>query len=308
MGIAGVPLATNQQINAAVFNGRVVPKYGFYYLKAQAENITAQANNAVVSIISKSRFSDVSFPLPPLVEQRRIAAILDKADAIRRKHEQALALADDFLRSTFLHMFGDPSSNSNNWEIVPLSELVRKGDRINYGVVQPGTNILDGIPIVRVGDFRNGRIDASSLKKIDPNIERDYRRSRLVGDEILLSCVGSIGLVALADESLRGMNIVRAVARIPLKESVVREYVAFYFETNVAQQRFRRETRTVSQPTLNISLIAETAIPLPPLTLQQEFKHIVDLAGRTKAELEETKSSSDQLFASLAQRAFRGEL
>ena len=65
----------------------------------------------------------IEIPLPPLAEQKRIAAILDKADAIRRKRQQAIQLADDFLRAVFLDMFGDPVTNPKGWEIAELGSI-----------------------------------------------------------------------------------------------------------------------------------------------------------------------------------------
>ena len=77
-----------------------------------------------VAIVSKSKFEELQIPLPPLEEQKRIAAILDKADAIRRKRQQAIQLADDFLRSVFLDMFGDPVTNPKGWEVKHLGDCL----------------------------------------------------------------------------------------------------------------------------------------------------------------------------------------
>lgn len=170
-------------------------------------------------------------------------------------------------------MFGseEVSFDTQMRSAVPLSTLVRPGDRISYGVVQPGTDVEHGVPLIRVGDLSGGRVDQSALKRIDRNIEANYRRSRLRGDEILVSCVGSVGTVALADESLQGFNIARAVARIPLSSAVDRHYVAAYLETEHVQESFAGEARTVSQPTLNIRQLAETLVPIPGLHVQRSF-------------------------------------
>src|SRR5436853_209529 len=98
-----------------------------------------------------------------------------------------------------------------------------------------------------------------------------HRRSRLRGDEVLVSCVGSTGVIALADESVKNFNIARAVARIPLAETTNRLFMAAYLKTDFVQRHFTTELRTVSQPTLNIKQLSETLVRLPPLDLQQEF-------------------------------------
>lgn len=107
------------------------------------------------------------------------------------------------------------------WPTRQLSTLVAEGDSINYGVVQPDDDSEVGVPLVRVGDLQGGGVSHLSLKKIDPQIEGAYKRSRLKGDEILVSCVGSIGIVALTTEAENGFNVARAVARIRLGEAVI---------------------------------------------------------------------------------------
>lgn len=161
--------------------------------------------------------------LPPLIEQRRIAAILDQADALRAKRRESLAQLEGLKQSIFLDMFGDPSVNPKRYPTKKLEAVIEIGDTINYGVIQPGNEDMDGIPLVRVGDIAEGRVSHHSLKRISREIESNYARSRLRGDEILLSCVGSIGLVALVTEAEKGFNIARAVARIRIAKEFSRE-------------------------------------------------------------------------------------
>ncbi len=253
----------------------------------------------------------IPFPDDPrrsLAEQKRIAAILDKADAIRRRRQEAARLADTLIPSVFQEMFGVDPMVSGRWKPERLDALVDPEDKINYGVVQPGTDVKDGVPIVRVGDFDSGRISTRDLKRIEPEIEAQYARSRLKGDEVLLACVGSIGLVALADDGLKGFNTVRAVARIRCGKRLHREYLASLLATGRMQQYFKGETRTVSQPTLNIGHIEAAMISLPPFDLQSEFARRV----RTIRGLHERHSdqalAGENLFNSLVQRAFRGDL
>src|SRR5690606_16685459 len=210
----------------------------------------------------------IEIPLPPLHEQKRIAAILDKADAIRRKRQQAIQLADDFLRAVFLDMFGDPVTNPKGWNVVELSTLVDPDDKLNYGVVQPGDHEEDGVPLVRSGDLSDVTPDVSQLRRVSASIDSKHRKSKLKGNEILIACVGTIGRVGWVSEAMIGWNIARAVTRIPIREGVNREYVYRYLQSPVVQGYFERETRAVAQPTLNVGLIAKTPVALPPHNLQ----------------------------------------
>ena len=174
--------------------------------------------------------------------------------------------------------------------------------------MQPGDDLDEGVPLVRVGDLIEGEVRHSELKRIAPSIEAAYKRSRLRGDEILVSCVGSIGVVALANESVKGFNIARAVARIPLAETTSRLFMAAYLSTDFVQRYFINELRTVSQPTLNIKQLSETTVVLPPIPLQREFARRVTAVEALKTAQRASLAELDALFATLQHRAFRGEL
>jgi type I restriction enzyme S subunit len=309
IGVLGIEAATNQAVCYIIPDERRVNRqFLFYALRVQVPFWLSKRVGGGQPNISQGIIKETKIPLPPLPEQRRIADILDKADAIRRKRRKAVEEVTTFSFSVFHEMFGEPRCNPHNWPSSPLSALVREDDKINYGVVQPGEDFPGGIPLVRVGDFKRMKIDKANIKRIDPEIEASYKRSRLVGDEVLLACVGSIGLVALADESLRGFNTVRAVARIRCGPKLNRHYLAYYISTPFLQSFFLQSTRTVSQPTLNIGLIEETNVLVPPIALQNRFAAILAKHQETANRFDESANGTEQLFNSLVQRAFRGEL
>ncbi|UXB37154.1 restriction endonuclease subunit S [Stenotrophomonas maltophilia] len=247
-------------------------------------------------------------PVPPLSEQKRIAAILDKADAIRRKRRQVIQLADDFLRATFLDMFGDPVANPKGWSFVELSTLVDPGDKLNYGVVQPGDDEEGGVPLVRSGDLSDVAPNVSQLRRVSASIDSKHRKSRLKGNEILIACVGTIGRVGWVSDAMIGWNVARAVTRIPIREGVNREYVYRYLQNPVVQGYFERETRAVAQPTLNVGLIAKTPVALPPHELQMAFLERYRYFQSYKNRLLKTLEAQERLAGSLSQKAFVGQL
>jgi len=269
---------------------------------AQAISGTAQPQ------ITLQGLTAILIPQPPIDIQRRIAEILDKADVLRAKRRAALAQLNTLSQSIFLDMFGDPAKNPKGFPKKPLAILIRDDDTINYGVVQPGDDLDEGVPLVRVSDLIEGTVRHSGLKRIAPSIETAYKRSRLRGDEILVSCVGSIGVVALANASVKGFNIARAVARIPLAETTNRIFMATYLSTDFVQRYFTNELRTVSQPTLNIKQLSETTVVLPPISLQDEFARLVAAVEALKTAQRAALAELDALFASVQHRAFRGEL
>ena len=272
------------------------------------DQITSKSVGAAQPGVNATKLESLEVPLPALSEQRRIAAILDQADALRAKRRTALAQLDEMAQALFVEMFSDPGSNPRGWPSAPLSALARAEDTINYGVIQPGDDYENGIPIVRVGDLTEGRVSHQKLKKIDPAIDAAYKRSRLRGDEILISCVGSIGIVALTSATERGFNIARAIARVRVHSGIHREYVAAFLRSSHVQNYFENELRTVSQPTLNIKQICETRILVPPFELQEKFLAQLSALEMVASRLKKSQDELELLFSSLQHRAFRGEL
>ncbi|MGC5378751.1 restriction endonuclease subunit S [Micromonospora sp. DT68] len=258
--------------------------------------------------VSRDALLRLSLPLPALGQQRRITEMLDCLDNLSTKQREAQALLDELERSAFLDMFGDPFANPHGFPECELAELVSRGDRINYGVVQPGGYDETGVPMIRVGDLADGGVDRSVLKRISSSIEGQYYRSRIRGNEILVSCVGSIGSVSMVGPKDVGSNIARAVARVPLDDDDTRQYLMAYLRTKAVQDYFVRELRTVSQPTLNIKQIAATRVLVPPPNLLRKFAIQAAAANRLKGMHRARLAELDALFASLQDRAFRGEL
>lgn len=304
VAITTAPMATNQGFKSLVpRQERVDAKYLYHWLRANNALLQSLGNGATFKEISKAVVARIEVPLPRLEEQRRIAAILDQADALRAKRRQVLADLDVLVAARFEELFG-----GGEFPSAPLGELVGTGDRVNYGVVQPGGDVDAGVPVIRVSDLRGGAVDRTRLKRIDPLIESAYARSRIRGNEVLISCVGSIGNVAVVSELDVGSNIARAICRVPIESRTTRLYVAEYLRSRAAQSYFTSELRTVAQATLNVKQLAATRVPLPPIEMQRVFVRSRDLIEKIRANAGRADAETQILFGSLQSRAFRGEL
>ncbi|MET3650306.1 restriction endonuclease subunit S [Dyella japonica] len=291
-------------------NKKVDPGYfsHFFQTKSYRQRISQLAAGANINNLRNEHLTELEIFLPPLSEQRRIAAILDKADALRVKRREAIAKLDQLLQSVFLDMFGDPVTNPMGWPQKELFEICDPNDRINYGVVQPGDHVDDGVPLIRVGDIEGGRLDLASVKRIDPAIDKMYGRSRLNGNELLVTCVGSIGGIASVPPAARGYNIARAITRVPLLEPNIRSFVRECLRTPSLQRYFLQKTRTVSQPTLNVSFVKSAPIISPPAPLVAKFCEVASAAeGRVRA-MAASGEKMAYLLKSLQQKAFSGQL
>jgi type I restriction enzyme S subunit len=308
-GLPGQAVFAGYLIRFQIDRSVALPAFIRWFLRTEEYRCQLKSHTRTVAQpnVNAQGLASLRIPLPSLAEQQRIVRILDEADALRRLRECADRRTAQLVPALFDEMFGSPTADGRPWPVRPLRDLVARGDKVNYGVVQPGPDFPGGIPIVRVGDFADMCVSGNSLKTIDPKIESAYRRSRLVGDEVLVACVGSIGKIALADKSLNGCNIVRAVARIRCS-GIDRCFLAWYLSTPAIQHHFTAATRTVNQPTLNIAQIQETPVLVPPADLQSTFAARVAEVRAMEEKQAESRRRLDDLFQSLLHRAFRGEL
>ena len=129
----------------------------------------------------------IKIPLPPLEEQQRIAAILNKAGNLRQHANGQLCQAKDLLASLFIETIGEPRQNPHDWSTLPLAEAVQAGTDVTYGIVQAGEEFPGGIPYIRTGDIVDGEIDVSALRHTDPAIASRFIRSTVRTGEIIMS-------------------------------------------------------------------------------------------------------------------------
>lgn len=289
-------------------NGRLHLPYLARFVESRKAHLLTLGKGSTFPAIRRADLDNLEVPLPHPDEQKRVAGILDKADGVRRKRREAIKLADDLLRATFLEMFGDPVTNPKGWDVGVLDDVVDHDDTLNYGVVQPGEEVADGVPLIRAAEVVNGLAATSNFKRIAPTIEAQYERSRIRGNEVLIVCVGSIGAVAEVRPHHVGYNIARAVARVPVSTRVEREFVADYLRTQRVQNYFVNETRTVSQPTLNIKQIKQTPIYLPDRDERQRYVKARQRITSATESLRLAALADEALFNSLMQRAFTGRL
>ncbi|RYF47948.1 MAG: restriction endonuclease subunit S [Cytophagaceae bacterium] len=160
------------------------------------------------------------------------------------------------------------------WSYFPLEQLAQKGS-VTYGVVQPGVHVDHGVPIVRVNNFKEGRVELSELMRIDPEIEGKYGRTRLQGGEVLLTVVGSVGQVAVVSEALKGFNVARAVAVIHPYE-VEPNWIALCLRSPLSQHLLGSRANTTVQTTINLKDLRALPLPMPP---ESERGKIIELIG-----------------------------
>lgn len=192
-------------------------------------------------------------------------------------------------------------------------EQLESGDRIcGYGVLQPGPNIDDGVPLVRVGDIDNGRINAATLKRIDPSIARQYRRTCLRGGEVLITLVGAIGRTALVPATLSGSNTARAVGVIPVSGVVSARWVELWLRNPERIAEMTAKSHEVARKTLNLEDVRSTIIALPPRPEQERIRLAVEerlsVVDDLDSLLDRSLARAKRLRHAILNLAFEGRL
>lgn len=254
---------------------------------------------------------DYEIPLPPLAEQKRIAAILDKADAIRQKRQQAIKLADEFLRSVFLEMFGDPVTNPKGWEVKPLIELTK--EKLQNGAYYPKEQYSpNGIEMVHMGDAFYNYVPRGAMKRVEVSAD-DLSKYEVKESDILISrrSLNYEGAAkpSLINSSKEPLIFESSLIRFRPDESKVNKYYLFSYLSNeiVKNQYVRKYVTGATIKGISQKNLEKVLIIVPPRSLQTEFEVFFKKVESVKNRLEHDLCS-ELLFNSLSQKAFTGQL
>lgn len=258
--------------------------------------------------------AEINIPLPPLKEQKHIATILDKADSIRRKRQQAIKLADEFLRAAFLEMFGDPVINpkgfnrrfikefyvdeKNGTKCGPFGSALKKDEYRESGI--PVWN-MDNISLV--GDF----FDDPKLWVAEEKFN-DLASYSVINGDVIISRAGTVGKMGVVrtkhEKSLLSTNLIRVRFNSKLKPEF---FVALmtYCKGRVGRLKVGPDGAFTH---MNTGIIDSIEFPYPPVDLQEKFLAIVN---RTKTQILKNvvfQNKIDETHSAISQRAFSMQL
>jgi len=303
----------NNNIMRIRFKNIVCPRFMLHLFHTRPVTDQLEACKSGTTSVFAIYFKDLSritLPLPPLPEQRRIAAILDKAVAIRQKREEGIRLTEELLRSVFLEMFGDPVNNEKIWPMVQVKDAghVQLG-RQRAPKYQSGKHTH---PYLRVANVFEDRIDLTSVLSMDFD-PADFATYRLAQGDILLNEGQSTELVgrpAMWRDELPECCFQNTLIRFrAYPDTMEPEFALEVFLYYLRKGQFARQSsKTSSVAHLGAGRFAEMPVPLPPLKRQTQFatkrRRIHTLHQKRHAQVQ----AANELFGSLVQRAFQGEL
>jgi type I restriction enzyme S subunit len=221
-------------------------------------------------------------PLPPLQEQQRIATILDKADVIRRKRAETLYLADDFLKSAFLDLVG-----------------LRHAEFVD-----------EGIAVLGIDNAVNNRFEWAQRRFITEEKYEELEQYTVFPGDVIITIMGTTGRTAVVPEDIPTAISTKHLATITLERTLVHpQFIAFSVRENPdVLHQIAMASKGAIMDGLNLTIIKELRLRVPPLEIQEQFEMLVMRAEKTRGHLLRLQEEADKLFNSLVHRAFRGEL
>jgi len=263
------------------------------------------SGGAIMPGINVGRLKQLQVVLPPLAEQRRIAEVLDRAEALRAKRRAALAQLDELTQALFLDMFGNPIQNERKWPLAELQEVCR----VDRGKFTPrprnDPSYYGGqFPFIQTGDISNsaGRLNTwtQTLNEKGVSVSRSFPPGTVV-----IAIVGAtLGLTAMLEVEVYCPDSVVGIQARGTKTSAeyIERVLRFWRPIFVAQ------APETARANINLETLRPLQVPVPPIELQREFARRVTAVEALKSAHRASLAELDALFASLQHRAFRGEL
>ena len=298
-----IEIAINQDLKALLPKREIDTRFLLHFLLSKSDFLEGQAQGATVKGIKLDLLKSLPFPELSLNEQQRIAAILDKADLIRRNRQNIVELTEEFLRSTFLAKFGDPVFNPKGW---PMAKLGAVGD-LDRGKSRHrprnDPRLLGGpYPFIQTGDV------ARATRYIQ-DYGNTYSELGLSQSKLWPKGTLCITIAAnIADTAVLTFDACFPDSVVGFKpgQDIGTEYVQQWF--GFLKSIIETKAPKSAQRNINLAILRDLDIPLPPKDEQDQFKELVEKTSVFSERLRKDLKEAEELFDSLSQRAFRGEL
>ena len=303
--VLNIDATTNQAIaGIAIKDNNIISDYLYYYLLSRKNSVQTMGRGVAQNNINLKMLKDFEIPLPPLDEQRRIAAVLDKVSDLIAKRREQLDKLDELVKAKFVEMFGDPVSNPKGWDIICLSELGECKNGMNYHTDDSGIEIH----CLGVGDFKNlsSINDTAKLPVIALNEmpSKDYLLEN--GDIVFVRSNGNKALVGRSiivypddiPTTFSGFCI-----RFRIKNSIiVPQYLLSVLKT--ANMRNQMTGRGANIQNLNQKVLSNLQIPVPPLSFQRRFIDFIAQTDKSKLTIQQSLDTMETLKKALMQEYF----
>jgi type I restriction enzyme S subunit len=277
---------------------------GFLCRVLENYDVTPWVTGTTRGKLTQAGAAQIIVPIPPLPEQRRIAEILDKADALRAKRRAALDKLDSLAQSIFLDMFGDPATNPKGWRVGRLEDEITS---VRYGTGSPPPYVDDGIPFIRATNIKAGTISSKDLKRISPDEAARIEKCRVHADNLIIVRSGvNTGDCAIVPSEYDGAYAAfDLIIELPKANAV---FYNFLINSPYGKAHLEPLTRRAAQAHLNAEQVRSLRFISPDEASKQRFAILVGSINKQKVRGDENLRQLGALFSALQHSAFRGEL
>jgi type I restriction enzyme S subunit len=287
--------------------------YLAHYLRTDPMVRLAESRSAGANLprLSPSALAEFPVPIPSLTEQRRIAAILDKAEALRAKRRESIGRVSSLAQKFFIEMFGDPAVNPHRFLVTTLGSSIFDGPQ--NGLYKPASDYGGGVPILRIDAFYAGRVTKLNCLRRLKASDSECVLYGLRKDDIVINRVNSLeylGKSAIIPQLLEPTVFESNMMRFRVDHRIVLPtFLIEQLQTRFVQGQIQTSAKNaVNQSSINQQDVKAFKIVIPPLPLQETYVECVRAAESQLAKQLASRECFDALFASLQHRAFRGEL
>jgi type I restriction enzyme S subunit len=288
---------------------KVNKNYLKYSLDKALNDMECHLHGATMKHVNRKEFLETKIYLPPLEEQRRIAAILDKADGVRRKHKEAIRLTEELLKSTFLEMFGDPVTNPKGWEVKRLGEICTN---FQNGIGKNSEHYGHGSKVANISDlYEWHRFIPEKYSLLDVTPKEIEKYSLMRGDLLFVrSSVKREGVAVCSvydsDEICLFSSFMIRVR--PRTDLINPEFLSLMLRTPPMRNRLILGSNTSTITNISQPGLSKIEVVVPPIKTQNLITKVTkNIEESVRCHLQALEQS-ENLFNSLLQRAFRGEL
>ena len=284
--------------------------FKFYFETPHYKNTISQlAEGANINNLKTEHFDNLEIYLPPLPQQQKIANILDAADALRQNDKALIAKYDELTQALFLDMFGDPVSNPKGWDMKIMASVCEKINVGFVGICEPYyTDKEIGIPMIRTGNLGEGFLRYDKMKYVTKEFHLKQRKSQIFKNDILIARHGDNGKAVLYNGEFDEANCLNIIILRPAKGLLNGTFNVNMLNNESTRNNILGKTGGATQKVVNTKEIQKLIVPLPPINLQNQFAERVAIIEEQKAIAQKSLEQSEELFNSLLQKAFKGEL
>jgi len=312
VGILDIQATTNQAIAGIIPNNEIVDsKYLYYCLISEKNKICAKKSHATQDNINLTILRNHEISLPPLPTQKKIVAILEKAEKLKGWRREADELTDELLKSTFFEMFGDPVKNHNGWKVVKLQDVSEIVSGVTKGRKLSGKEVIS-VPYLRVANVQDGYLELNEIKLIEV-LPSDVEKFALKEGDVLLTEGGDpdkLGRGSVWHDEIPNCIHQNHIFRVRVnKKHLIPEYLSMLIGSPYGKMYFLKSAKqTTGIASINSKQLKNFPALIPPLELQNKLAKIIRQTEQLREQQKQSRQHIDDLFNALMQQAFRGEL